>query len=195
MFFRDLRLKKGVTLKITLAEVHLPVRLGHRDVEKTFIEPLGQQMAAAGLGKITGFGVRQMTETDIAGLDLRLGLTHAARPALETVARMLEHLRAPYGSSIRLADVPGDPILFGATEGLELSIGTDAAPDAEARRDLARACHGAIADQAVSRGWTRHANRTLFYFYGESFAEMKERLAKALDDDPRFSSAILRRLA
>lgn len=195
MFFRDLKLKKGVTLKITLAAVHLPVRLGHRDVEKTFIDPLAQQMAAAGLGTITGFDARHRTETEIAGLDIHLGMTDAARPALETVARMLDHLRAPYGSSIRLADVPGDPILFGSTEGLELSIGTDAAPDAEARKDLAQTCRSAIADHAVSRGWTRHADRTLFYFYGASFAEMKDRLARVLDDDPRFSSAILRRLA
>ncbi len=195
MFFRDLKLKKGMTLKVTLATVHLPVRLGHRDVEKTFIDPLGQQMAAAGLGTIAGFDVRNRTEAGIAGLDIHLAMTDAARPALETVARMLEHLRAPYGSSIRRTDMPGDPILFGATEGLELSIGTDAAPDAEARKDLAQTCRSAIEDQAVSRGWIRQANRTSFYFYGESFAEMKERLTRVLDDDPRFSSAILRRLA
>lgn len=195
MFFRDLKLKKGVTLKVTLAHVHLPVRLGHRDVEKTFIHPLSQQLAAAALGTVTGFDGRLRDESDITGLDIHLGMTDASRPALETVARMLDHLRAPYGSSIRRADMPGDPILFGTTEGLELSIGTDAAPDADARKDLAQACRSAIEDHAVSRGWARRADRTLFYFYGESFVEMKERLLRVLDEDPRFSSAILRRLA
>ena len=195
MFFRDLKLKKGVKLKVTLAEVHLPVRLGHRDVDRTFISPLSQQLAAAGLGTVTGYRGRARDEAEIAGLDIHLGLTDAARPALETVARMLEHLRAPYGSSIRRADMPGDPILCGPTEGLHLYIGTDAAPDAEARKTLVQTCRSAIEDQAVSRGWTRRADRTLFYFYGESFAEMKERLARVLDDDPRFASAVLRRLA
>lgn len=195
MFFRDLKLKTGVKLRVTLAEVHLPVRLGHRDVGKTFIIPLSHQMAAAGLGTVTGFKGRRQDETEIAGLDVWLGMTDASRASLETVARMLEHLGAPYGSSIRLSDMPGDPLLFGATEGLELSVDADVAPDAEARRELAQTCRSAIEDRAISRGWARRADRTLFYFYGESYAEMKERLSRVLDEDPRFSGAILRRLA
>lgn len=195
MFFRDLKFKKGVKLKVTLAEVHLPVRLGHRDAKRTFITPLSMQLAAAGIGTVTGFEEYQKDETEIAGLDVYLGLTDASRPALETVAGMLEQLRAPCGSSIRLSDIPGDPVLFGVTEGLELSIGSDMTPDAETRKELAQTCRSAIEDHAVSRGWTRQADRTLFFFYGESFTEMKERLARALDDDPRFSGAVLRRMA
>ena len=195
MFFRDLKFKKGPALKVMLAEIHLPVRLGHRDAEKTFIAPFAQQLAAAGLGTVTGFDPRRQNDSDIAGLDIFVGLTQASKGALETVARMLEQLHAPYGSSIRLTDAPGDPLLFGVAEGLELSIGTEVAPDATARKDLVQACRTAIADHAVSRGWARRADRTSFYFYGTRFDEMKERLTNALEDDPRFASAVLRRLA
>ena len=195
MLFRNLRHKPGVTLDITLAEVHLPVRLGHRDAQKTFIDPLSQQIAAAGLGTITGFDARQISDHEVVGLDIHLGLTNASRESLGTIARMLEHLRSPCGSSIRLTDTPGDPVLFGTTEGLELSIGTDCTPDVDARKDLAQTCRDAIAEHAVSRGWTKRADQTLFYFYGESFQKMKQSLADALESHPRFSTAALRRMA
>lgn len=195
MFFRNLKMKPGVTLEVTLAEVRLPVRLGHRDAEKSFIAPLSQQLAAIGMGTVTGFDARRQSEDEISGLDIYLGLTNASKPSLETVGQLLEHLRAPYGSSIRLTDAPGDPILFGVTEGLELSVDTSVTPDASARKDLAEACRDAIEDQAVSRGWTRKAGRTLFYFYGESFAKMQARLTTALKGNPRFSGAVIRRMA
>ena len=60
---------------------------------------------------------------------------------------------------------------------------------------LTPALHAAIEDHAISRGWVRRADRTLFYFYGESFHEMKERLSRILADDPRFAGASFRRLA
>ena len=195
MFFRDLKPKAGVTLSVTLAEVHLPVRLGHRDAEKVFVAPLSQQLAAINLGTVTGFQARRQREDEISGLDIYLGLTNTALPALRSVARLLDHLRAPCGSSIRLSDAPGDPILFGITEGLELAIETDATPDADTRKELALACRDAVDGQAVSRGWVRRANKTLFYFYGENFSEMRDRMAAFLRQDPRFASAILRRMA
>ncbi|WP_413719960.1 hypothetical protein [Silicimonas sp. MF1-12-2] len=195
VFFRDLKFKKGAALQVMLAEIHLPVRLGHRDAEKTFITPFTQQLAAAGLGTVTGFKPRRVHEDGIEGLDIFVGLTNSSRNALETVARMLEQLSAPYGSSVRLSETPGDPVIFGVTEGLELSIGTDITPDANTRKELVQACRSAIEDRAVSLGWARRADRTLFYFYGERFDEMKKRLDSVLDEDPRFASAVLRRMA
>lgn len=195
MFFRDLKPKKDVTLDVTLAQIHMPVRLGHRDAAKVFGVPLSQQLAAASLGTITGIEERTRTGDDIHGVDIYLGLTDASRPALQTVGRMLEYLSAPCGSSIRLTDAPGDPVLFGVTEGLELSIRNKNAPDAEGRKALAETCRDAIRDLAVSRGWSRRAHRTLFYFYGENFADMKASLTEVLERDPRFSTASMRRMA
>ena len=71
----------------------------------------------------------------------------------------------------------------------------DATPDADARRDLALECRDAIEEYGVSRGWARKRDKTLFYFYGESFADMRKRLARRLADNPRFSTATIKRMA
>jgi hypothetical protein len=195
MFFRDLKPKPGVTIAVTLVHVHLPVKLGHRDAVATFIGPLSQQLAAANLGAVTGFEPRREGQDEISGLDIFLGVTDPSRSSLETIARMLEFLQAPCGSSIRLSDSISDPVMFGVTEGLELSITSEVAKDPGARKALIETCRDAIQNHAVSRGWTRRNDRTLFYFYGENFARMKENLSQALDDDPRFSGVVLRRMA
>jgi len=195
MFFKNLQLKKGVTLSVVLAEVHLPVRLGHRDADKLFGEPLRAQLAAAGLGRLNECRPRLSFKGDVIGVDLFLALTDAGRSALETVARMLEALKAPLGSSLRLSEGIGDPLIFGATEGLELSISSEAAPNAEARKALAAACNEVMDNTTVSRGWDRKQDRTVFYFYGENYARMQETLADILNGHPLFGSAITRRLA
>ena len=195
MFFRDLKPKPGVTLEVTLVDAHLPVKLGHRDADKIFGEPLANQLAAAGLGTVLKCHTRTRATGAIHGVDLYLGLTDASQAALRTVAGMLEYLAAPCGSSIRLSEGLGEPLLFGTTEGLELSIGTVDTPDAEARRDLAMTCKDAIEHLGVSRGWTLSKDRTLFYFYGESFLEMRRNLARILEGNPRFAGAAIRRMA
>ena len=195
MFFRDLKPKSNVTLDVTLAEAHLPVKLGHRDAEKLFGEPLKAQLAAASLGAVMGCRTRARASGDVIGVDISLGLTRHDQDALETVAGMLGALAAPCGSSIRLSDGVGEPLIFGNTEGLELAIGTSVTPDADARRDLAVECRDAIEHCGVSRGWTRRHDKTLFYFYGESFADMRKRLARRLADNPRFATATIKRMA
>ncbi len=195
MFFRDLKPKPGALLDVTLAQVHLPVKLGHRDAEKLYATPLKAQLAAAGLGTVIDCRTRTRPTGEPLGVDMALGLTKASQAALATVAGMLEYLAAPCGSSIRLADSVDEPMVFGRTEGLELSIASDAAPDADTRRDLALLCKAAIQHIGVSRGWDARLDRTLFYFYGENYAEMKDSLSRGLAEHPRFARASLRRMA
>ena len=113
---------------------------------------------------------------------------------METIGRMLEMLHAPAGSSIRLT-VGGDPLIFGASEGLELSIASGDAKDAAARRDLAKMCSTAMKDFAINRGWTKRAERTIFYFYGDSFQRMQTTLTRLIEDHPHLATATARRLA
>ncbi len=193
MFFRNLTAKKDVSLEVTLAQVHLPVRLGHRDAEKAFATPLARQLAVAGLGVITGCRALESAPADIFGVDLCLGLTDASREKLMDVARMLEHLSAPYGSSIRLAD-GGEPIVFGVSEGLELRIESALAPDAEARRSAAQTFSTALKDEGVFRGWVERGAETVFYFYGEDFGRMRARLNDVLNSHPNLRNALTRRM-
>ncbi len=195
MLFRDLKHKTGQAHAVTLADVHMPVRLGHRDADKLFATPLKEQLAAASLGTVMGCMRRKRANGDVIGVDLYLGLRQPGRATLKTVADMLETLSAPCGSSIRFSDAPGTPLLFGRTEGLELTIANDLAPDADTRRALAELCRGAIAKIGVNRGWVEKDGQTRFFFYGEDFSAMKQDLARILSQHPQFSDASLRRLA
>ena len=56
-------------------------------------------------------------------------------------------------------------------------------------------CSDAMKGLAVNRGWTRRADKTVFYFYGESVCSMQDRLSEAFDAHPILASARARRLA
>ncbi len=193
MFFRDLKLKP-TTIDVTFVEARLPVRMGHRDASKVFGVPLNRQLAASAMGTLTKVRTHEAGPDDICGVTLYLGLRNASRDGLESVAHMLDFLHAPYGSSIRRAD-GGEPVLFGVAEGLEISIDSALAPDAPARRDLARTCSQAMKGLAINRGWIKRADRTVFYFYGESVRSMQDRLSEAFDTHPVLATARARRLA
>lgn len=194
MFFRNLTPKKNVSLRVTLVRVHMPVRLGHRDAEKAFAVPLARKLAAVGLGVVTGCSALESAPADVFGVDLHLGLTDASREKLELVARMLEGLAAPCGSSIRLAD-GGEPIVFGVSEGLEVSIDAGVAPDPESRKNVAETFANALKNEGIFRGWVQRGSDTVFYFYGEDFGRMRARLDKVLTTHPALRSALARRMA
>lgn len=193
MFFRDLKLKP-TTIDVTLVEARLPIRMGHRDAAKVFGEPLNRQLAATAMGTLTRVRAHEAGPDDICGVTLYLGLRNASRDGLESVANMLEFLHAPYGSSIRRAE-GGEPVMFGSAEGLEISIDSVLAPHAPARRDLARTCADAMKGLAINRGWTKRADKTVFYFYGESVRSMQDRLRDAFETHPILATARSRRLA
>lgn len=195
MFFRDLKKKPGQTMKVILADAHLPVKMGHRDAEKVFGAPLDAQLSAINLGSVLGCETRKRVSGAAIGVDIALGLKDASETSLKTVASLLEVLSAPCGSSIRLSESVGDPLLFGATEGLEVAIDAPRTATPDARRELAYTCTGALKDKGVSRGWDRLQDQTVFYFYGESYAEMRERLARVLDANAEFGGATIRRMA
>ena len=194
MLFRDLRMKGGTSFEVVLAEARLPVRLGHRDARMVFGGPLNRQLAATGMGAVTDVRAQEEAPDDVSAVTLFLGLRDPSQSGLKTIANMLEHLHAPLGSSLRLS-IGGEPMVFGVTEGLELSVASTQAPDAGSRRHLAQACSEAMKGFAISRGWARRADRTKFYFYGESFQRMHESLSRLFDMDPIFASAEARRLA
>ncbi|MEO9827317.1 MAG: hypothetical protein ABJF50_23175 [Paracoccaceae bacterium] len=195
MLFKNLTLKKNVVMQVSLVEVHLPVIMGHSDAEEIFVAPLKEQMAAAGMGTVMDTNVAMNGGEQVCGLTLYLGLRDASRAGLQTIAHMLEHLAAPCGSSMRLSEGVGDPLLFGRAEGLELSVDRRLTTSEKARHDFSKVCHDALANLAVSRGWAQDQDRTLFYFYGNDLASMRDSLSRVLSDHPKFQGAMLRRMS
>ena len=195
MFIRDVKFKRGTVHDIHLAEAHLPVRLGHRDANRLYGAPLNAQLAAVGLGSVLECKLRKRANGAVIGVDIYLGLTDISKDALKTVTQLLEGLTAPLGSSIRLTDAPGTPLLFGRAEGIELSVDHEIAPDADSRRDLAGLCRGAIEELGVNRGWVESDGRTRLFFYSENYLDMKAKLARVLASHPKYADANLRRLA
>lgn len=195
MFIRDIKFKTGQIHDIHLAEVHLPVRLGHRDARRIFAEPLKAQLAATAMGTVMECKLRKRANEDVIGVDLFLGLTQTSKASLKLVTEMLEQLSAPLGSSIRLSDAPSSVMTFGRAEGIELSVDQSTTPNAEARRNLAELCRGALRNLGVNRGWVEKNGRTSLFFYGENYLAMETGLAKVLDAHPVYSRASLRRLA
>lgn len=195
MFFKNLTLKKNVVMQVSLVEVHLPVIMGHRDAEDIFVNPLRDQMAAAGMGTVMDTNIATAGGEQVRGVTLFLGLSDASRAGMQTVARMLEHLAAPCGSSIRLSEGLSDPLLFGRAEGLELSVDRRLTTSEKARRDFSHVCRDALANLGVSRGWAQDQDRTVFYFYGNDLASMRDSLTRVLENHPKFQGAMLRRMA
>ena len=195
MLFKNLTLKKNVVMQVSLVEVHLPVIMGHRDAEEIFVAPLKEQMAAAGMGTVMDTNVAMSEGEQVCGLTLYLGLTDASRGGLKTITLMLEQLAAPCGSSIRLSEGVSDPMLFGRAEGLELSLDRRLTTSEKARRDFSKVCHDALENLAVSRGWAQAQDRTMFYFYGNDLASMRDSLTRALQNYPKYQGAMLRRMA
>lgn len=193
MFFRDLKMKP-TTIDVTFVEARLPVRMGHRDASTVFGEPLNRQLAATAMGTLTKVRAHEAGPDDICGVTLYLGLRNASREGLESVANMLDFLHAPYGSSLRRAD-GGEPVLFGVAEGLEISVDSVLTPDGPGRRDFAKTCSEAMKGLAINRGWIRRADKTVFYFYGESMRSMQDRLNEAFETHPVLATARARRLA
>lgn len=193
MFFRNVQPKDGITLDVVLANVHLPLRLTQENAHRAYADPLKEQMTVASLGTVLDCRSRKRANGQIKGIDIYLGLRDPSHEGMLRIAHLLEALAAPCGSSIRLAEGLGAPLLFGRTEGLELEI--DAAEDKDMCNHLARTCSDALDKAGVSRGWNHADECTRFYFYGESFDEMKSRLDEMLNNNAELSGARLRRVA
>lgn len=195
MLFRNLRKKEGAVIDVSLANVHLPVKIGHKNAKQLFAEPLNDQLFATGRGSVMECTIRKRATGLIIGVDLFLGLRDVSKDGLRVVAGMLEGLAAPCGSSIRLPDGTNDPLVFGRAEGLEVSVEAHQTPDPDACRDLVETCRDAINDLGISRGFDDTADRTSAYFYGESFEAMRDTVETILEDHPLYRGAFLKRMA
>ena len=193
MFFRNLKPKPDQAFETTPVHVMLPVHLSSQDAATAFAEPFGRQLAAASLGHVTDAQTRKTPLGVSEGYDLFIALRRTDDETLSDVIRMLEHLGAPKGSTLRLVDGSMSRP-FGRAVGMEISV--DARPgthDTRVRR-LSRACSEVVGDVAMLQGSVTLQDRISFYFYGVDFETMREGLAERMRNHPLLSGATLRKL-
>lgn len=193
MFFRDLKPKTDVTLMVYPVHAHLPVRLGNHDASEVFGAPLADRLMAAGLGHVTECRARIRNRTETEGVDLFLSLTSITDDAFATVARILEGLGAPQGSTMRMVD--GGPVTtFGRSVGMGVYIDDSRGTDARGVRRMADACVKSMNDAATLAGTARVQDRIAFYFYGDDYAAMRRNLSEGKARHPALRSVVTRRL-
>ena len=194
MFFKALKRKPASDsepVRLHAALAVLPVKIGDQDAEDVFARPLAQQLLATGLGTVTGAHKRYAKSGESHAVALEMSLVRADLGTLKEVARLLEHLDAPLGSSIFFTET-GTTHLFGRTEGL--GIFADATLGEDDRFALLEACTDALGADAVYQGSAIVDKNQVFYFYGDSFNTMQNALSYVMRHDPRCSGAFARRL-
>lgn len=194
MFFKALRKKpvdEAAPVRLHAAVAVMPVKIGGEDPEAVFARPLGQRLLATGLGTVTGSHKRYSKAGEGQAVAIEMSLVSADLGTLKSVARLLEDLDAPLGSSISFTET-GTSHLFGCTEGLGVFIDAEATEDAQF--EALEACTDALGGEAVFQGSGTVGPSKIFYFYGDSFNTMQNALSYVLQHDPRCRGAVARRL-
>ena len=176
------------------AEAYWPVKLGHLDAEIVFGRPIDKALRDMGLGEVTGVHTRQDAKGGVEGVELRLSLASLHPRALRTVGTLLEELDAPLGSWISFSET-GTRHVFGQTEGLGLVL--DPRDGVSRKRDrlaVLEACTDALEGQGLYQGANDLGGTPVLYFYGDSFAAMKNALASVMRTEPRCRHAYTQRL-
>lgn len=129
-----------------------------------------------GAGEITGGGTSLRPNGEIDSCDIEIAFFDGVK-SLEWLVRLLNSIGVPKGSVLRGVE---PPINVGVLEGLAIYInGTDLAAEVYKSCDINYAIkHLEQAVDGIGRMYSYRelSEFTALYFYGASFAEMKERM-------------------
>ncbi|MEM6636011.1 MAG: hypothetical protein AAF667_08985 [Pseudomonadota bacterium] len=188
MLIKSLRLKSPSQARHA-AEAWLPIALSTPDAEAAFAAPLGRRMATLGIGQVTGTKPRAGDAGAGISLDLMLASNHER--ILTTIARHLEDLDAPVGSSVGFAGSTGR-VNFGRAEALGLFLGS---VDDTARLDVLEACVDALDAAGRYHGSIRKGHDQVLVFTGDNFNAMVNALRFVIASHPACPEAFTRRLS
>jgi hypothetical protein len=182
-----------VTVIVTLNARLQPMHRG-----EFFEDPLDASLRAANLGEVSGGGTLQQANGEIECCDIELQVPAASKEVVDAVLAMLERLDAPIGSKL-VVETTGEERAFGKAEGLGIYLNGTDLPD-----DTYQKCDSNVVLSEVSRlldgkgrvlsHW-QGPTETAFYLYGESFDEMKSRIADFLVTYPLCDKCRLERIA
>lgn len=169
--------------------LHLNARLQptHRhDLEDALEEALDRLC----LGEVDGGGTLMFPSGEVRSCDVELYLRHSGPQAIQRLAELVEDLGAARGSCLLYENAAGEreERAVGALEGMAIYLtGTQLPPEVYQQCDVNYAI-----DQLGRRleglgglySWWEGPQDTALYFYGASFAAMREAVQGFLDEYP-----------
>ncbi|MHA3979496.1 hypothetical protein ACW9UR_17625 [Halovulum sp. GXIMD14794] len=155
-------------------------------------DPLDVELRQRGLGQVTGGGTQLADEPDgIAFCDVEILAVDDTPSTLEQIAQILDGIGVPKGS--RLMAEGQEDVSFGRQEGLGLFVnGTDLPAEVYASSDINHViaeCERLMGGVGAKRGHWEGSRETAIYFYGESFAGMRDAIAGFVAEYPLLERA------
>jgi hypothetical protein len=157
-------------------------------------DPLDEFLKSANLGEVTGGGTLQKASGEIKHCDLELQIPGDINPSI--LISKLEELGAPKGSLLRMIS-PDRIIEFGKLEGLAIYLdGENLSASVYQNNDVNEVWSelSRLLSIQTQRYWEGNAV-TAFYFYGESYADMKNLISDFVSNHPLCENAKVEQIA
>jgi hypothetical protein len=178
--------------------LHLAARLQPVHRGEVFEDPLDAWLREHGLGDICGGGSEFLPEHGVLSCDIELRLNDAGEAALAKLAERVRSLGAPAGSKL-IVHASGREIAAGANQGLAVHLNGAELPDSVyescSLEDAIEVLSAALAHRGKFMSFHHGERETSLYFYGASYADMREALAPAVASYPLCHGARLERIA
>lgn len=170
-----------------LVVVTMPVRVQPMHRVEVYEDPLQTAYDEFLPGsRVVGGGSQMSREHGVLSCDIELELAGDLDEALAMTVDALQHFGAPVGSSYRVGD--GEPVPFGRTHGLCLSIDGTSLPqevyDDNDVNELIEALVTELEGVAFLQSWWEGPERTQLYFYGDDPDRIRPVLESAADRFP-----------
>ncbi len=170
---------------ILVAQLNARLQPIHRG--EFFADPLNELLDRAALGQVTGGGTMQAVTGEIEYCDIDIQTTAPVQQSVNQIIDALESLGAPKGSKLHI-EAESRKVPFGRHEGLAVYLnGTDLADR------VYQECDSSFVHSELNRllgasgrvlSFWQGPRETAFYLYGDSFHEMRDRVAEFLASYP-----------
>ncbi|MEZ5894295.1 MAG: hypothetical protein R3C58_14275 [Parvularculaceae bacterium] len=164
-----------------------------------FEDPLGETLAKAGLGEVTGGGTQLSAEPyGIEFCDLEICVRAADEETLATIIKRLNDLGAPKGSRL-IIEKTGRQIPFGVMDGLAVYLNGSDLPDHVYRdcdvNHVIDEFNRLLEGVGGFRGYWEGERETALFCYGRTYEAMKAALRPFLETYPLCERARVEQIA
>lgn len=166
----------------------------HRGDE--YEDPIAEALESRGLGEVTGGGTMMEKNGEVKFCDVELSLTDRSESTVEELLHILDEIGVPKGSILRSEDSE-QPV--GRLEGLVFY-----ANGRELPQEVYQNCDINVVIQEMERlmdgrgrmySYWEGPEDTALYFYGDSFEDMRQRIAGFVEEYPLCAKSRILRIA